>query len=418
MRLPVVPERLNYLPILAVAVILDRYVSYFFGTQGLVAGQPAGVITLFGFFGLALYAWFRQATVRPATGALSLFLWTLTLAWIVHLVLYRVHGDAFNYTAFLYVPILLMIWLKPPDASQVRMAILAFAWTTSLVLVLTRLLEMFGALEIKAQSEGVINFDEERYFLPLNDFLGIDGRWPGPFGHNGDTAMMGAFLIVIAIGFWSRSSWIFISVGAFTLALTDGRASIGAAIAGLIVMWMFTRSRRIAWAPQWARLLTGTGALMLGALVMFLRPAGLTGRERIWPAFLDLWWQSPWIGVGGSGFATGNEITKQFTHAHSLYVEELARSGLVGFLTQFFALGIGVFIAARAARIGYSGPLAVMAAYFVTGITEPRNNWIVPSATWFLLIMMILAASAHLSMVRNQANGTRAPSTPSHGTRT
>jgi len=130
---------------------------------------------------------------------------------------------------------------------------------------------------------------------------------------------------------------------------------------------------------------------------MFLRPAGLTGRERIWPAFLELWSESPWIGVGGSGFATGNEITQQFGHAHSLYIEELARSGLIGFVAQFVALGIGVFIAARAAGIGYPGPLAVMVAYFVTGITEPRNNWIEPSATWFLLLLMVLAASAQLA---------------------
>jgi len=102
------------------------------------------------------------------------------------------------------------------------------------------------------------------------------------------------------------------------------------------------------------------------------------------------------VGVGGSGFATGNEITQKFGHAHSLYIEELARSGLIGFIAQFAALGIGAFIAARAAGIGYPGPLAVMVAYFVTGITEPRNNWIEPSATWFLLVLMVLAASASL----------------------
>lgn len=397
---------------MAVAVVLDRYVSYLFGSQGFIAGQPAGVITLFGFFGFAFLVWARQARVSAPTSVLSLFLWASTVAWVVHLFLYRIHGDAFLYTAFLFIPILLMIWVKPPSTSQVKNAILAFAWTTSIVLVLTRLLEMVGALEVKSQSQGVIAFDEERYFLPLNSFLGIDGRWPGPFGHNGNTAMMGALLIVVSIGFWSKSSWIFLPIGTVTLALTEGRASIGAAATGLVVIWMFSRSRRLAWAPQWARVLTGAGALALGALIMFMRPAGLTGRERIWPAFFDLWWQSPWIGVGGSGFATGNEITRQMTHAHSLYIEELARSGLVGFVAQFLALGIGIYLAGRAARIGYSGPLAVLATYFVTGLTEPRNDWITPSATWFLLVLMVLASNAYLSVARQAPTETREFTTP------
>jgi len=288
-----------------------------------------------------------------------------------------------------------MIVLKPPSRAQVRAAVLVFAGTTAVVLMATRLLESFGILAIKTQSQGVINFDEERYFLPLNGLLGIDGRWPGPFGHNGDTAMMAAFLIVIAVGFWSRSSWFLLVIGLLVLTLTDGRASIGAAACGLLIIWMFAAAQYPSWLPRWARIVSGVGLLLGGALLMYLRPSGLTGRERIWPAFLEIWLESPLVGVGGSGFATGNEITQQFGHAHSLYIEELARSGVIGFVAQFVALGIGVFIAARAAGIGYPGPLAVMATYFVTGITEPRNNWIEPSVPWFLLVLMVVTASAY-----------------------
>jgi len=255
---------------------------------------------------------------------------------------------------------------------------------------------MGGLLEIRDQADGVIAFDEALYFLPLNDALGIDGRWPGPFGHNGDTAMMGALLIVIAVAFWSRSSWVFLVIGALTLVVTNGRASIGAAAVGLVIVFMFTSSAKVDRLPRKWRITSGLVVLALGAVVMYFRPAGLTGRDNFWPAFLDLWRESPRIGVGGSGFATGNEITRQFGHAHSLYIEELARSGLVGFVSLSLALGIGIWIAARATGLGYPGPLAVMATYFVTGITEPRNNWIEPSATGFLLILMVLAASAKL----------------------
>ena len=391
-----------YLVVLTVGVVLDRYVNYLFGGDPLLFGQPASVIFTFVYIAIAGTLWLAQGHTQFATGGLRLFLLAMALAWIIHWALYRLHGDSFNYTALLYLPVLLMLSLKAPNLRSAQRSITAFAWTIVAVLLTTRVLEMVGLLEIRDQADGVIAFDEALYFLPLNDALGIDGRWPGPFGHNGDTAMMGALLIVIAVAFWSRASWVFLIVGSLTLILTNGRASIGAAVVGLVIIFMFTSSGRVDRIPRKWRITSGLALLALGAVVMFLRPAGLTGRDNIWPAFLDLWRDSPWIGVGGSGFATGNEITRQFGHAHSLYIEELARSGLVGFISLSIALGIGIWIAAKATDSGYPGPLAVMATYFVTGITEPRNNWIEPSATGFLLILMVLAASAKLQEQRRE----------------
>ena len=406
--------RVNYLLILAVGFPIERLLNYLIGSNPIILGQPINVVFTAFYVTLALIAATRVRNATTANGILRVFLVALACAWIAHLILYRIHGDAFNYTALVYLPILLVLGLRVPSPKQVATAVLAFAWSMAAVLLLAGLLEFSGLRQPKTQLSAIVQFDEERYFLPLNDLLGIDGRWPGPFGHNGDTAMVGALLIVIGVGFWSRSSWFLLGVGAVTLTLTNGRASIGAAAAGLVIVGMFSRSQRLTLLPQWLRIGTGIGVLSLGAVVMVLRPAGLTGRENIWPAFLELWWESPWIGVGGSGFADGNAITQQFGHAHSLYIEELARSGLIGFIAQFAALGIGVFIAARAAGIGYPGPLAVMVAYFVTGVTEPRNNWIEPSATWFLLILMVLAASARLvSEERNRSTDREDDSLPS-----
>ena len=394
----------TYLVVLTVGVILERFINYAVGTDPLFLGQPASVLWAYTYFAVAASLWLVSHGRRVASRLLTLFLILMATSWLTHLLLYRLHGDAFNYSALLFVPILTMLLLKPPRSTATIQCVLAAAWTIAIVLVLTRLLEMLGFLEVREQDPNIISFDEQRYFLPLNDLLGLDGRWPGPFGHNGDTAMMGALLIVIAVAFWSRASWVFLVVGSLTLILTNGRASIGAAIVGLVIIFMFTSSAKVDRIPRKWRITIGLAMLALGAVVMFLRPAGLTGRDNIWPAFLDLWRESPWIGVGGSGFATGNEITRQFGHAHSLYIEELARSGLVGFISLSMALGIGIWIAAKATRVGYPGPLAVMATYFVTGITEPRNNWIEPSATGFLLILMVLAASAKLQEQRREVS--------------
>ncbi len=110
----------------------------------------------------------------------------MAIAWLIHLVLYRYHGDAFNYTALLYVPILFLIWWKPPTKDEAWSAISVFAWTVSIVLVGTRILESAGLLQVRNQTDALIAFDSERYFLPLNALVGIDGRWYALTGINTD----------------------------------------------------------------------------------------------------------------------------------------------------------------------------------------------------------------------------------------
>jgi O-antigen ligase len=385
-----------YLTALAVGVVLERFANYLWYEDPVLKGQAANILVAFAYFAVAGALWLALDGRHPARGLLLVFLVAMATAWLVHLCLYRLHGDAFNYTSVLYVPILLFLAIKPPTSQEARTAAIGFAWAVAAVLISTRALEMLGVLAIKPQSEGVIEFDTERYFLPLNDFLGIDGRWPGPFGHNGDTAMMGALLVVLAFAFWSRASWVFIVVGGLTLLLTNGRASMGAVAAGLIVMAMFVTQGPLARLSRTWRVSLGAIALGIGALGMYLRPAGLTGRNNIWPAFLELWQTSPLLGVGGSGIAVSGGLTQEFGHAHSLYIDELARYGLVGFVVQFGALAVGVVIACWAAGRGRPGPLGVLVAYLVTAVTEPRNSWITPSATGFLVILMVVAAAAEL----------------------
>jgi len=381
-----------YLGVLAVGVVLERYVNYLWFEIPVVFGQPANVLSGFVYFFAATAVWLLLEPRARARGWLSAFLVLMAVAWLIHLVLYRYHGDAFNYTAMLYVPILFLIWWKPPTKDEAWTAVSVFAWTVSIVLVGTRLLESIGLLEVRNQTDALIAFDTERYFLPLNPLLGIDGRWPGPFGHNGDTAMMGALLIVIAVARWRRSSWVFLIVGALTLLVTSGRASIGAAAAGLLIIFMF-REGTFIWMARVVRIPIGVVALTFGAWVLINRPAGLTGRNTIWPAFFELWQTSPWIGVGGSGINQGNEWTIQFQHAHNMYLNDLTREGLLGAGVQYAAVALGVVIAARVAWWGAPGALAVIATYLITGITEPRNPWIAPSATGFLFILMVVYAS-------------------------
>ncbi len=393
-----------YLGVLSAGVALERYVNYLWFEIPVVFGQPANVLSGFLYFLAATAVWLRLDPRTRARSWLSTFLVLMAVAWLTHLLLYRYHGDAFNYTALLYVPILFLIWWKPPTKDEAWTAVSVFAWTVSIMLVGTWVLESIGLLEVRDQTEVLIAFDTERYFLPLNSLLGIDGRWPGPFGHNGDTAMMGAILIVIAVARWRRSSWVFLVVGVLTLLVTSGRASIGAAAAGLLIIFMF-REGTFIWISRAVRIPIGILALTLGAWVLINGPAGLTGRNTIWPAFFELWQESPWIGVGGAGINQGNKWTIQFQHAHNMYLNDLTREGLLGAGVQYAAVALGVVIAARAAWWGAPGALAVIVTYLVTGITEPRNPWIAPSATGFLFILMVVYAST----IRRRQDGAPAP---------
>jgi O-antigen ligase len=195
---------------------------------------------------------------------------------------------------------------------------------------------------------------------------------------------------------------VFIAVGGFTLLVTNGRASIGATIAGLIVLIVFAKEGRIARVPRAVRLWGGFTALFLGAFLMYSMAAGSTGRSTFWPAFLKLWESSPLVGIGASGIMSSGGITGQYLHAHNMYIDELARNGLLGFITQYGAITLGVVIAFLAAKRGLAGPLAIMTAYLVTGITEPRNGWMSPSVTGMLVILVVVTAGVALSRNSDQ----------------
>lgn len=386
----------SYLAVLGVGVLASQFANYIWYEVPVVKGQAANVLVTFLFFSIALILWFVDSKRSLAIVPLRWFLGAMAFAWAIQIALYRHFGDSFNYTALLYVPMLAMVLLKMPSVGAARRAVLSMAWMASAMLILTLVLEVSGIWTAKVQSNFVIGFDESNYFLPVNQFLGIDGRWPGPFGHNGDTAMIGALLIVVAIAFWSKSSWLFLAVGFITLLVTSGRASIGAAAFALVLLAMFTQRGPFAGIPRPWRIGGGSLILLFGAIFLFAGKSGLTGRQNIWPAFIELWQSSPILGVGGSGIAVSGGLTQQFGHAHSLYLDELARHGIVGFVSQFLALAIGVGIAILAARLGAAGPLAVLAFYFVAGVTEPRNGWISPTVTGFLVTVMVVFAAAEL----------------------
>ena len=135
-------------------------------------------------------------------------------------------------------------------------------------------------------------------------------------------------------------------------------------------------------------------ALAGGTFVLFSGKSGLTGRQTIWPAFWDLWQTSPFLGVGASGISISGGITQQFGHAHSMYLDLLVRDGLVSFLPVMAALIVGLGITLAAALRGYPAALAILTAYLITAVTEPRNDWLHPGVYILMIIVSVATAAA------------------------
>jgi O-antigen ligase len=83
--------------------------------------------------------------------------------------------------------------------------------------------------------------------------------------------------------------------------------------------------------------------------------------------------------------------------AHSLYIEELAKFGLVGFASQYLAIGIGVIVMGIAAYKGFAGPLGLIVAFLVASLTEVfTNGWQLHSNYSLLLVLCVAAAAMWL----------------------
>jgi len=223
--------------------------------------------------------------------------------------------------------------------------------------------------------------------------LGIDGRWPGPFGFNSKTGFIGALVVILALARWRRSSFVLLLVGIATLLVTASRSSLLAAVCGLAVLATFTRWGWLGRIPVIIRAMVAA-AFGLAAAVWVLRsPAGLTGRDSwIWPAFVDLWQTSPWLGVGQVGILSDPQAAIPM-EAHNLYLQELTRFGVVGLTMQYLPFLLGLVLALIAAWRGRAWPLAVIVSFSVASLTEVfMDGWLMLS-TYVLVIVLSVAAT-------------------------
>jgi hypothetical protein len=390
------------LVILAMLAGWSNYLSPLLVPEGLaIKGQALAIVIPIVGFPIPLVLWLLYRGTRTVSRWLLAFLVGLAVSWVLHMVLLRIHGDQNNHLVWLFIPILFMLLWKTPTSQQAWQAILVFAWCAVVILVVTRALEVAGVLRFFHIEQWIIDYEKERYWLPLSGYLGLEGRWPGPFGFNSKTGFISTLLVLIGLARWRRiSSPVFILVGVLGILLTGGRGAALALAAGLFILLVFAARGPISRIPMAIR--TGIGALaVIGFGLMFFRsPLSTSGRfgdGGIWEGFINIWRTSPWIGVGQTGILADPKAGISM-EAHSLYLQELTRSGLLGFAVQFAVIGLGLGIVAVAAYRGLPWPLALLTSYYIASLTEVfQDGWLQQSTYSLFILVCVLAAAGWLA---------------------
>lgn len=389
-----------YLVSILITALLAAYVNYLRDRLEpggwLIYGQSPGIYIPFLLFPVTVLLWLMCRQWAERNTWTLIFLLGLAVSWITHFAIIHAHGDLYVHSLWLFLPGLLMLFLKPPTWAAARQVLQVLAWSILVITALTFFLERIGIVpQFFAGGEGVIVFEQERYWLPLQDLLGLDGRWPGPFGANQKTAFMAVIAIIIGLTNTGWQRWVLSLSGFVVLLLTASRGGFFALAVGLFILAAFSRNRIMERIPTMYRV--GISLLVLigfAFLIVNQGGLGLTGRSELWAGFLGLWETSPLIGVGQVGIASAPVIVTwmdpSWMDAHSIYVQQITRYGVVGSLLAFGTLLVGFAAALLAAIRRWVLPLAVISAYLAAGFTDLLHDG------WQLLsthVVMIVIAS-------------------------
>jgi O-antigen ligase len=385
-----------YLGALSISIVFAAYAQYLwqynFQDLPLLKDQPPGIsLMLIGLFSALIFWLYAPWNINSSKPILA-FVSLLFTTWLIVLITSVIHGDNFPHSVWTYAPILILLTLKAPNLEQVRFVFFFTGWLLVCVLVLTRLLEISGLIDIAFIDQGLIGFEQENYWLPLSGSLGPEYRWPGPMGHNAMTGVMGTYLVVMGMALRKFSGWLFVVIGALTLLLTSSRVSFVAAVIGLSIVLVLGNNKFAIRVPWRIRGLFVGGIAILAALAALIASPNLTGRTNYWPAFYDLWLQSPWIGVGNSGKALADPLISQ-TNAHNIFLDVLTLYGVVPLLTMSAALIVVTWASVKAAKLEQVLPLAIVTVFLVVGLTQADHGWVTPSEPWWLLVLAAFMAS-------------------------
>lgn len=392
MRISSVP----YLSVIAIATVLSPYVTYLVRDDIRIKGQPLYIACELLLVPVALILWWLYRGSASPNRSVRWLLATAFAAWAVRMGLMVVHGDQFNHLVWVTPLVLIMLWLKTPTWQDARAGVVVLAYALATMLLTAYLLEVTGLYEPLYLPEEITAFQQREYWLPLDGLPGIEGRWTGPLGHNTRTGLAAALVLTIGVARWSKTSVYLVLVGGFFLLATSVRASYLAALAGIAIVVLFSRWRRMSRVPALVRWGVLAALVVVAGTGMLVTGAGLTGRDTIWPAFARLIPQSPIIGIGATGIRDEGGKVALSGDAHNIVLDEIIRFGVVGSIVLFAFFAVVVWLSFAAANRGFTLGSAIIATYLVASLTDVQNSWLELSYHSFLVLLGALAAGLWL----------------------
>lgn len=300
-----------------------------------------------------------------------------------------------------------MIWFKPLSSNQAWQLVVSIGLILLFTLIVSYLLELAGLTSRMPTPPGLNDWESSKYWLPLDGFLGVDGRWVGPFGHNTRGAMAATFIAVIGFAKINRASWVLIPGGFYFLLVFGVRAGFLSTFVGLLLVGLFSNNKLANRIPVWLKLGTVAFGTLFTAFVFSMSGAGTTGRAAIWPAFWDLIPEGAGalLGVGQLGIAEASELTRVSMDAHNIFLDALVRNGILGPVCLIVAIGLILSQSLRVAFMRLPGPLAVVSAYLVASMTDIQNDLF--HSSYQLLLVFSASLTATLMLDRKVESRSR-----------
>jgi len=372
-----------------------------------IKAQPAGVYVVLLGFAISVIFWTQLPFNLPKSIISKLFFFALIGSWASSLVVAVIHDDLFTHSVWLYGLILILVFLKMPTVEILYSTVYFAAWLLAGVLVLTRSLEIFGVIEVAKIPTGLVEFEIANYWLPLKGSLGPDFRWPGPMGHNAETGLIGAFLVVIGFNHKRVGGILLGVVGVITLLLTSSRVSMIVAVVGVAIIFAFGDNAITRRLTLKIRLTVLASVVVLTGLVAYRASPNLTGRLGFWEAYLSEWSSSPLIGVGRSAIASEDgAFAVSNGSAHNLVIDALSKSGIFVATFVLAAMVISLLIVVPVALKGCPLPFALSAVFLINGLSQADQSWTTPSTPmWLFLLGTWLAVTYSQRDPANQSEG-------------
>ena len=360
-----------YLVVLFVTAVVTHFAQYIFPGIAVVSGQPLSVVLAFVGTSVALVLWLLYAPQQFWPALFQVFIGALVLAWVFAVIAAAFHRDAFNLVASLVPVSLVMVWFKRPHARDVWRAGDAFAWSIIFVAVAAQMLDWLGIRELR--------YDFWNRLPLIDQIIGPIGRWEGPFGNSNLAGPIGAFLVAYGMYRYGWSRWAMVITGGVIVFLSDSRTGYLGLLVALFVAALYRpRIGRVQMNGISRAIALAVAAVAFVALIVLLDPT-INNRIPVWATFWNLWWSSPLVGVGGDGIANAIQgdglLGGWATHGHNIFVDPLARSGLLGLLPLLIALLSALILTLRAAEVGRQAGLVVLACFLAIGITEDVVDW-------------------------------------------